>query len=176
MSPASRLHPRLLFARTSPQARPSAGWRGGAQPHFRLGGHESPFPLDAPPSVLIAPSTLAPRSRRMGAFPAAGMREKRPPGWARWQRRSPQREEGGMDAKNQMKAVNAFHKHVETDPDTRTHHFACKRFIDPAGSLMGLSSSDSWFSVLEGNQTHAAGRVWPSLGPSGPIFNFSFFR
>lgn len=53
-----------------------------------------------------------------------------------------------MYAKNLMKAVNAFHKHVDTDPDTRTH-FACKRFIDPAGSLMGLSSSDSWFSVLK---------------------------
>ena len=81
-----------------------------------------------------------------------------------------------MYAKNLMKAVNAFHKHVETDPVTRTHHFACKRFIDPAGSLMGLSSSDSWFSVLkETRRTLPPAEYGLSSALLAQSFLFSFF-
>ena len=92
VSPTSRLHPAPPLCPYQPEAQ--RGMERRAR-HAEAGrpARGAPFPLDAPPSVLIAPSTLAPRSRRTGAFPTAGMRGA-PARVGRWRRGgAPQRDE-----------------------------------------------------------------------------------
>ena len=109
--------PPLPFARTSPRARPTAGWRGGR-------GSPRPAPRGKDRATLPWPLGLG----GTGASPDRGDEGGGRGGWAAGREAEPRRgTKGGVDAKNLMKAVNSFNKHVETDTHryARTHTSFC---------------------------------------------------
>lgn len=96
MSPASRSHPAPPLCPYQPAGEAHRGMERKARlAEARRPARGAPFPLDAPPSVRTAPSTLAPRSRRDGRLPRSRGRGGWPPRVGRWRRGgAPQRDEG----------------------------------------------------------------------------------